>query len=64
MVADFFIKPLQGHKFKKFRKIIVNIPDPEEISQKKKSNKQAWESTDALIGHKSVLDKKQKQWVF
>ena len=61
MVADLFTKPLQGHKFKKFRKIIVNVPDPEEISQKKKLNKQACESNDATIGHRSVLDKKQKK---
>ena len=25
MVADYFTKPLQGHKFKKFRKMILNI---------------------------------------
>ena len=61
MVADFFTKPLQGRKFKKFRKIIMNIPDPEKISQKKKLNKQAHESNDSSIGHRSVLDKKQKQ---
>ena len=61
MVADFFTKPLQGHKSKKFRKIIANIPDPEGVSQKKKLNKRAHKSNDSWIGHRSVLDKKQKQ---
>ena len=27
MVADFFTKPLQGAKFKKFRKIIMNLKE-------------------------------------
>ena len=35
MVADFFTKPLQGRKFKKFRNMIMNIKDDKEISKKK-----------------------------
>ena len=27
MIADYFTKPLQGQKFKKFRKIILNIQE-------------------------------------
>ena len=27
MVADYFTKPLQGEKFRKFRKIIMNLKD-------------------------------------
>ena len=61
MVADFFTKPLQGCKFKKFRSMIVNIPDQEEISQKKKLNKRTCKSNDSSVGHRSVLEKKQKQ---
>ena len=63
MVADFFTKPLQGHKFKKFRNMIVNIPDDEEIS-KKKLKKRTCASNDSSVGHRSVLEikiKKQKQ---
>ena len=60
MVADFFIKPLQGHKLKKFMNMIMNIPDKEEISQKKKLNKRTHKSNDSSVGHRSVLEKKQK----
>ena len=63
MVADFFTKPLQGCKFKKFRNMIVNIPDDKEIS-KKKLKKQTHTSNDSSVGHRSVLEtkmKKQKQ---
>ena len=61
MVVHFFTNPLQGHKFKKFRKIVMNVPDTEEISQKKKLNRRTHKSNNSLIGHKSVLEKKQKQ---
>ena len=27
MVADFFTKPLQGKKFLKFRKVVMNLQD-------------------------------------
>jgi len=63
MVADFFTKPLQGRKFKKFRNMIVNIPDDKEIS-KKKPKKQTCTSNNSSVGHRSVLEtkmKKQKQ---
>ena len=63
MVADFFTKPLQGRKFKKFRNVIMNIPDDKEIS-KKKLKKQSRTSNDSSVGHRSVLEtkmKKQKQ---
>ena len=59
MVADFFAK--QGRSFKKFRKIIMNIPDQDEISVNKKKKKRKADNANALIGHRSVLDKKQKQ---
>ena len=61
MVADIFTKPLQGHKFKKFRNVTVNIPDKEEISQKKKLKKCTCLSNDSSVDHRSVLEKKQKQ---
>ena len=63
MVADFFTKPSQGHKFKKFRNMIMNIQDDKEIS-KKKPKKQTRTSNDSSVGHRSVLEikmKKQKQ---
>ena len=58
MVADFFTKPLQGRKFKKFRNVTVNIPDQEEISQKKKLNECTCKSNGSSVGHRSVLEKK------
>ena len=32
MIADFFTKPLQGKLFRKFRKLIMNYPDSEEVA--------------------------------
>ena len=61
MVADFFTKPLQGRKLKKFRSVIMKIPDQEEISQKKKLNEHTRKSSNSSVGHRSVLEKKQKQ---
>ena len=68
MVADFFTKPLQGRKFKHFRKMILNLKyekekgdkseDKEE--KKKKMNKKkvrfADDAIKASIGHRSVLE--------
>ena len=61
MAVDFFTKPLQGCRLKKFRNVIMNIPDQETISQKKRLNKHTCKSNDSSVGHRSVLEKKQKQ---
>lgn len=33
MLGDFFTKPLQGTKFKKFRKLILGLPDDDGIQE-------------------------------
>jgi len=60
MVADFFTKPLQGRKFKKFRNMIMNIKDDKEISEKK-PKKRTRASNDSSVGHRSVLEKKKQK---
>ena len=56
MVADFFTKPLQGRKFKKFRQIIMNLKNT--LTNKKEGIGTA---TNTSIGHRSVLDMKPKK---